>query len=126
MPNPIAKANTKHDAFPMHPIGRGCALCAVSFLFNRARASFESLRCWENFGRHSQLVGSGFYREVVSQANAVERAAELVRGTLRDGGSELDVLLSPGRGNDRTLVSEYARLVHLRCETAPTFFTPFD
>src|SRR6516164_2018125 len=63
-----------------------------------------SLMCErENSYRHSELVGPGFCRTVVSEEDAGERAAPLVCAAFRVGRGKLNILFRAGTTNGRAL-----------------------
>jgi hypothetical protein len=66
----------------------------------------------QNSRGHGKLVGPGFRRALVSEGNARERPARLVRATFRNGGSELHVLFSVR-----------PRTIERWCATTPDAFT---
>ena len=74
----------------------------IAFAFLAVATSLTCGR--KNPYRHGELVGPGFCRAVVSEEDAGERAARLVRAALRIGRGKLYFLFRTGTANGRALV----------------------
>ena len=108
----VARRIGQHNAGESRRFGSTHAPSRRFLLFRNAfafLAAATSLTCGrKNSCWHGELVGPGFCRAVVSQEDAGERAARLVRAALRIGRGKLDVLFRAGTENGRALVRDDA------------------
>ena len=98
------------------------AHCDVAII----RTNQETKSRRHDFDRDSELDRSWIRGALVSERDAGGGSAELVRGTVSDGGNQLDFLCGAGSANGGTLVQEHAGGFCVRCKAASIALASFD